>query len=261
MANTSGAVANIMYDTTSGNRLSTILGVDITVPGSSSSAVNYTMKSAGAALDPAVNVPGAIVLDNTFGCTGAGCTPVSGFIHMDNAATLATTGDAVTAGILTAGTGITLRGVSSGARGVVSTGAMSTTSGDVIIVGYTIAAAQRAIDFSTASSIYATAGNISITGGKNVAATSTTLYLVGASETSPLIFSAFGNIDIVGYALSSNTSVNYGANNLIVAGGNITLAGRGAGGTLYGAVEFTPAVIRAGGNLTIRGADLSLIHI
>ncbi|MBT8550341.1 hypothetical protein G6721_08495, partial [Polynucleobacter paneuropaeus] len=85
-ANTSGTVANITYNTTTGNKSSTITTGALTVAaGTNSSAINYIVKSAGSAINPGtigsstVALPGYVLIDNTYGCTGTNCTPVTGF--------------------------------------------------------------------------------------------------------------------------------------------------------------------------------------
>ncbi|MBT8632244.1 hypothetical protein AOC23_09175, partial [Polynucleobacter paneuropaeus] len=87
-ANTSGTAANITYDVTTGNKSSTITTGALTVAaGTNSSAINYIVKSAGSAINPGtigsstVALPGYVLIDNTYGCTGTNCTPVTGFIN------------------------------------------------------------------------------------------------------------------------------------------------------------------------------------
>jgi mucin-19 len=65
---------SITYDTTTGNKSSSIVGGALTIAAStSSSAINYLMRSAGSALNPgaigtsSIALPGTITIDNTFG--------------------------------------------------------------------------------------------------------------------------------------------------------------------------------------------------
>jgi hypothetical protein len=67
VANTSGAVANISYDTTAGDKTSKVSAAAVTIAaGTSTSAINYLVKTNGAIITvPAITVPGYILLDNT----------------------------------------------------------------------------------------------------------------------------------------------------------------------------------------------------
>jgi hypothetical protein len=74
-ANTSGAAANITYDVTNGNKTSSVLAGALSIPSGSTSAINYIIKTAGSAINPAaigsstLVLPGYVLLDNTYGCT------------------------------------------------------------------------------------------------------------------------------------------------------------------------------------------------
>ncbi|WP_216246992.1 YDG domain-containing protein, partial [Polynucleobacter sp. AP-Capit-er-40B-B4] len=167
-ANTSSTAANITYDTTTGNKLSTITPGTLTIATGSTSAINYIVKSSGAFINPAAigtstnNLPGYVLLDNTYGCTPAGCTPVTGFINTTagNLASLATTSTGVTlnAAIYAAGN-ITVNAVST-AVGIDYSVAISSKNGDVSLNGSSTA--NRAVYNSIASTI--TANNIAIVG-------------------------------------------------------------------------------------------------
>jgi hypothetical protein len=87
VANTSGTAANITYDVTTGNKTSSVLTGALSIPTGSTSAINYIIKTAGAAINPdaigssSVALPGYVLLDNTYGCGTTGCAPVSGYIN------------------------------------------------------------------------------------------------------------------------------------------------------------------------------------
>ncbi|MBT8586658.1 filamentous hemagglutinin N-terminal domain-containing protein, partial [Polynucleobacter paneuropaeus] len=78
VANTSGTASNITYDTTGGaatttnSKLATVTTGALSIGANSTSAINYSVLTAGARIDIAgvVSVPGTITLDNTYGCTG-----------------------------------------------------------------------------------------------------------------------------------------------------------------------------------------------
>ena len=128
VANTGGAAANITYDTTSGTKASNITTGTLTIgTGTNNSGINNIVKSAGSAINPGVVatsttvLPGYVLIDNTYGCTGTACTPASGFINTttNNLASLATTsvGLTINSAIYALGT-ITENGVSSGSQGI-----------------------------------------------------------------------------------------------------------------------------------------------
>ena len=109
--NTSGVVSNITYDTTFGNRLSTINASNVTFNGTSTSYINYKNIASGAPIivNSALVVPGSITFDNTY------LAGVQGGINTNNAwqyGTIATAqkGIYVTSS-LTASNGIYIRGV------------------------------------------------------------------------------------------------------------------------------------------------------
>ncbi|MBT8536165.1 hypothetical protein G6725_09155, partial [Polynucleobacter paneuropaeus] len=88
VANTGSTAANITYDTTSGTKASNITTGALTVAaGTNNSGINFIAKSAGSAINPGtigtstVALPGYVLIDNTYGCTGTNCTPVTGFIN------------------------------------------------------------------------------------------------------------------------------------------------------------------------------------
>ena len=255
-ANTSGNASTILYDNRYGDKTSVLTIGTLTNTGSSS-PVNYSILASGGAIDPIVSVSGYIVLDNTYGCSGSGCNPVSGFITLANASTYATSlAGVTTTGALTAGAYVTLKGISSGGSGVVLGGVVTATVGDLTIIGSSTDAGSRAIDIPAGSSLYAPAGNIIITATKSTATTLSVINSTGTSTASPNAISASGNIQITGYAPSSSTAIAYFSYTTLAAGGDITVSIAGGGGASYGAVHFTNSPIYAGGNLTIQGASV-----
>ncbi len=162
-ANTGGNAATVMYDTTRGTNASMITGGNLSVTSGSTSAINYVQKSSGANLDPgAINVPGTITLDNTFGCSGASCTPASGYIVASNIAS----GPSGVAGVtinnaLTATGNIVVNGVSNGNYSIYAVAAMTSTDGDIIWTGI---ATNYGIYTNSSGIITAASGAVSITG-------------------------------------------------------------------------------------------------
>ncbi|MBU3577884.1 autotransporter-associated beta strand repeat-containing protein, partial [Polynucleobacter sp. UK-Kesae-W10] len=256
LASNTTATSTVLYDNTTGNKSSAIT-VGILNNSNSTKPVNYSMLAAGGSIDPAVSVSGAIVLDNTYGCTGVSCTPISGFITPINAPTYATSSVGVTTtGALTAGTSVTIKGISSGGNGVVLGGVVTANSGDVTITGATTAAGSIAVNIPAGSSIYAPAGNININAyNSNPAVTSVMLQIAGSSAASPLLISASGNINLTAYAASSSTSLISTSYAVLASGGDTTISasGSGASGT---AVYLGNTAINAGGNFTVQGAYL-----
>jgi hypothetical protein len=111
MAANTNAISNVTYDTTTGNRLSTISSVAISTTSGSTFAINYTAISAGSAISvDAISVPGYINLDNTYG--SASGAKSSGYLTASNIATSNTTGSTgvLVGGISTAGGSLTIKG-------------------------------------------------------------------------------------------------------------------------------------------------------
>jgi mucin-19 len=167
-ANTSSAAANLTYDITYGNKTSTLLTGALTIPTGSTSAINYIIKTAGSPINPGVigsatlNLPGYVLLDNTFGCSGTGCTPVAGFINpiTNNLSTLATASTGVTInGAIHARDNIIINGVSTIGQAIGYSVAMTSYNGSIILGGSTISGYGV---YGSAALI--TANNITITG-------------------------------------------------------------------------------------------------
>ncbi|RAZ42303.1 hypothetical protein DP176_07075 [Polynucleobacter paneuropaeus] len=135
--NTSGTASYITYNTTSGNQLSTISTGALTIgAGTSSSAINYIEKSSGSALTiGATTVPGYILVDNTYGCTGASCTPASGYLNMSTISTSNASTGVYVSGSLSAGSSITINGAS-------ASSAAGTADGAVTLAAITISGSQ-----------------------------------------------------------------------------------------------------------------------
>ncbi|MBT8566376.1 hypothetical protein G6709_08765, partial [Polynucleobacter paneuropaeus] len=160
--------ANITYDTTSGTKASNITTGALTVAaGTNNSGINFIAKSAGSTITPGsigsttVALPGYVLIDNTYGCTGTNCTPATGFINTttNNLASLATTSyyGLVNSAIYAVGA-ITENGVTGGAFSGISCAVMTSTGSNVNLTGGTTTG------YGVASGALITANNITITG-------------------------------------------------------------------------------------------------
>ena len=278
-ANTSGNAASITYDTTTGTKASTITSGALTVASGSTNDINFIEKTAGAAISAAaINVPGYILLDNTWGGTaGPGGTPTSGFITSSNFATTATTtANGVTfTGNLTAGKGITLRGASYSANhGVYSAGLnLTTTQGDIVITGISNTGSGYWNQYG--GTLAATTGNINFTGyiGAGNAAVNLNTNLITAPQGS---ITANGTVNGNGlFAVWSSGSISAGAgisitgstnsnttyapvsiySNLAVTGTGSTVSVSGTRSTAGGALGIDATGSISGGN----GSSISLV--
>jgi filamentous hemagglutinin family protein len=171
VANTGSTAANIVYDTTSGNKAGNITLGDISIAaGTNNAPINIIAKSSGSAIasniigTAALPLPGSITLDNTFGGTaGVGGTPSSGFINTTtaNLATLATTSHGITvsaSAALNATGNILINGVSNGGMGVYYESAIKSSAGDVTFN----AATTNYYGVYTSNASLITANNITI---------------------------------------------------------------------------------------------------
>lgn len=282
-ANTSGTASSITYDTTTGNLNSSITSGALTLTGgvsASNTAINYIQKASGAPIAvSAVSMPGYILLDNTYGCIGSACTPVSGFINQTNLATLATKtlagvslNGTLSSGLYAGPQAITINGITAAPSSItypngvngLAAASLSATTGDINITG------QSAFSggISMRAGMTASSGNINIF-GVETGYSALTAGDHGVSWSGTGSMTATGNITISGSILSaSNTGsgVNMAGNAvipMISAGGNLaingynsststTLAGNGIylGGaaTLY---------LKSGGNTTLSATNLS----
>jgi hypothetical protein len=114
VANTTSTAVSITYNTTSGTKDSSVVSGALTIAaGTNTSPINYIIKTAGGSINPGaigtgtLVLPGYVLLDNTYGCSGVACTPTTGFINTTtaNLTTLATAAAGVTinAAIYTSG--------------------------------------------------------------------------------------------------------------------------------------------------------------
>ncbi|MBT8557365.1 hypothetical protein G6712_00005, partial [Polynucleobacter paneuropaeus] len=278
VANTGVPIANVIYDTTGGTRASNITSGALTFTTGVGSVINYIAKSAGSYMDPGaigtstVSLPGYVSLDNTFGCTGTGCTPVSGFINTttNNLASLATAsnvGIGINDAIYSTGN-IIINGVSSNSSGVNYSAAIKTTGGVITITGsstanYGIYASSAAgivtatnttngvITFNGYSSavnsqaIY-TAASATITGAAGVYLTglgvggniTTGALIQNSGTTGGVIVDAVGNVSLAGVT-------NSGVNGIRITGGEGIAAGTTTGGnvTAVGTITNTGGVV------------------
>ncbi|MBU3594824.1 filamentous hemagglutinin N-terminal domain-containing protein [Polynucleobacter sp. 86C-FISCH] len=245
-ANVSGNAATVTYDTTRGANTSTITGGNLTIGSGSTSAINYVQKSAGANLDPGViNVPGTITLDNTYGCTGTGCTPASGYIVASNI----TSGPSGVAGVtingaLTATGNIVVKGVSNGNYSIYGTAAVTSSAGSIAWTGI---ATNYGIYTGSLGTILASAGAVTITG------TSTTGQAVnlGALVTG-------NSITITGTGTAAATIMSLSALTINVGGSDLTVTANNTSGGGNTGITQTGAITAnaSGGNITFTSNHL-----
>jgi len=226
-----------------------------------------------------INVPGYILLDNTFGGTGgSGGTPTSGFINYSNASTLA--GGGIQANGALTGTTVTLTGTGFNAGGVTvgSSAPITATAGSINITGISDSTSSNGSTINAQLRTTGTTGDINVLGmskaGHGVlinaanlisdngsiglygsvlttgAATALTQGVYIANTTQ--IVSAKQNLEVAGYSAATSQYGIYSGGPLL-AGGNISLGGYGASGGVW---LGNPGVYYAGGNLTITGSKL-----
>jgi filamentous hemagglutinin family protein len=248
--NISGSPQNIVFDTTVGDKNSTISFSTLNIGSGSTAAVNFTEKTSGAAIaSGTMSLPGYILLDDTWGCGTTNCTPASGYIANGTTATLATTSNAIAVnGVLTAGaysgsTGITIKGISDGGYGVYITSAIN--SGGIISVTGAAATGNYGIYESGAATA---SGNITLVGSSNGAGT-------GVYVSAGLISSS-GAIAVTGSTVSGSYGIYDSAN--VMAAGNITYTGyetSTAATGAYGVYLSAMTLNSTGGNITVNGAS------
>jgi hypothetical protein len=229
-ANTSGTAANISYDVTAGNKTSTVITGPLNIAAGSSAGVNYSVLASGAAINiaSAVTVPGAVTLDNTYGCSGTGCTPATGYLNTSLTGwnNLVTTGGyGILVGGNISGTAITINGVNAGG---------STGGGGAVML---------------TAGLTATSGNINIVGTTTTGLGVGNLY-GGAWGVSPIIANS-GAVNITGRSTTTGNGVELGPNNSIRAK-SITVIGSEVGGT-YAVYLNTLTIVAGGTNLNITG--------
>jgi hypothetical protein len=144
-ANTSSNSSNVAYDATTGNKTSSIATGLLSVAAGSLSNINYSVLASGSAINvaSAVTVPGAVTLDNTYGCSGSGCVPVTGYLNnaLTNWNTFVTTGGyGVLVGGNISGTAIIINGINAGGStvgggGVMLSAGLTATSGNINLTG------------------------------------------------------------------------------------------------------------------------------
>ncbi len=270
-ANSSGVASSVTYDTTTGNKNAGITSGALTLTGgaaASNTAINYTQKSAGAALTiGTVSMPGYILLDNTYGGTaGAGGTPTSGYIKLSNASTnaQATLDGVLVSGALSAGAyaganAITINAVSGslppGKNNITLSGALTATTGDINLTGETLA--NYGVKF--AANVTATNGSINAIGvsGANAGAGSG-LYLNGNIQ---VVASA--NVTLAG-SVTSTTVLGPGiemfaSGNVIRAGNNLKIdafSANASANTMYALrMGVSSVYLTSGGDLTISASN------
>ena len=244
-ANTSGRANALTYDVTTGTSASTVVGGNLTLTAGSTSPVNYNLLAAGAHLDGgAISVPGTITLDNTYGGTaGVGGAPTSGFIKATNISNAIATEGITINNAMTGGTGIVIKGVSSGASAINTTLTLTATTGDLNISGIS----GSSTGYAGSGSLVATAGNVIMNGQSNTGS---------AINFSSTVTANAGNVTITGSSASTgNTWGTYAsglisAKNITITGTNNTTGTLTAGGAVYlGALT----IVTGGGNLLVTG--------
>ena len=295
VANAGAPAANVVYDTTAGIRGSNITTGNLTFTTGANSVINFVARSAGSAIatgaigTSTVSLPGAVTIDNTFGCTTAPCTPTTGFITTANAATLATASAGVTiASVINASGDITIRGISSSAAGVTYSAAINSASRGITIAGTSVGAASTSygIHGSAAAGVVSasntTNGFVSYTGTSTLAnlASDGIRTVAGATITggagvnlfadgfsgniitgalirnsgtiSGVTVNAYGNVSLAG-------ATNYGVDGMRIIAGRGIAAGTTTGGnvTAVGTLTNTGGVI----GVSMAAPSLSLIHI
>jgi mucin-19 len=254
VANTGSPAANVIYDTTSGTRASNISGGVVTVTSGVGSVINYIARSAGSAIwtraigTSSDRLPGTVNLDNTFGCSPAACTRVSGFVTNVNASTLATASSGVTVSAAIHSTGnIAITGVSSSAAGVDYAAAINSSAGSIYIAGTSIGAA------STSYGIHgsAAAGVISALNTSNGYVSLSGIATVGGTTTSGVWSSTTtdGIRTVAGATITGGAGVNLFADGYA---GNIT-----TGALIRNSGTTSGVTVNAYGNVSLAGATNS----
>ncbi|TSA34779.1 MAG: S-layer family protein, partial [Opitutales bacterium] len=245
VGNTSGHAAALTYDVTTGTNASSVVGGNLTITGSSTSPINYNLLASGAHLDGgALNIPGTITLDNTYGGTaGVGGTPTSGYITTANIAAAVSAEGISINNAMTGANGIVIKGVSGTSNAVNTTATLTATSGDILITG----ASGSGIGYAGSGALVATAGNVVLSGQSN---TGSAINFSGA------VTANAGNVVITGNAASSGNTWGtlasglISARNITVTGTNNTTGTLTAGGAVYlGALT----IVASGGNLLVTG--------
>ncbi|NBV00387.1 MAG: hypothetical protein EBS31_02835, partial [Burkholderiaceae bacterium] len=235
VANTGAPAANLIYDTTSGARTSTISTGALTFTSGAGSVINYVARSAGAAITTAaigtstLSLPGTVTIDNTFGCSGTGCTVATGFITAANVSSTlasASAGVTISGGIYASGN-ILINGVSSGAAGVSYSAPMASAAGNIAITGITTTGS--AISGTSAGILSATSTTL---GTITLTATNTTANGVGISSASSATITGAAGVYL--YTQGTGVSISVGAlvrnsgtagGVVVNATGNVSLAG------------------------------------
>ncbi|WP_216231761.1 YDG domain-containing protein [Polynucleobacter sp. MWH-Jannik1A5] len=175
-ANNSGHSQTVTYDTTTGNLNSSITAGVLTAA-TGTSPLNYIERSSGSGITAgALTISGFVNLDNTYGCAGVGCTPVSGYINTNTeASTLAVqaengiyisgsiSADSFTANAINypTSTSVTYPAFALGKLG--NTTPVITTVGDILITGIGAGTSLNSgVDIR--GGMISTAGDITLTG-------------------------------------------------------------------------------------------------
>ncbi|SMC77494.1 hypothetical protein, partial [Polynucleobacter kasalickyi] len=235
VANTSGTSSAITYDTTSGNQNSTIATGALSLgAGTSSSAINYVVKSSGSALNiAATSVPGSILVDNTNNGVTLAANATTG--------TAITVSGALTSGSLAGANAITLKAIAGtagiGINDAAATDNLTASVGNISLISTTSTGAG--ITYS--SPITATSGNVILTGTSTTGATIATTGLITANS-----------ITVTGNATTAATVVSLGAMTINAGGGDISVTGNDSTAGANNGITQTGAITdnASGGNIS-----------
>jgi hypothetical protein len=251
LAANTNAVSSITYDTTSGNRLSDITTGVVTTTSGSTYAINYLVKSAGSAITVAgAAVSGYINIDNTFG--SASGAKASGYFNGTNNTTSNVTSSqgVLISGVLTAGSDLTVKGVTASSWGIQNNSYTFTSdAGDITLIGV------GAHGIYQMGSLIAAAGDISASA---YAKSSSWAYYAQAGSQKNYI--ASGNIDLVGYSTTFSSALSIQNILMRTTSGDITLSARGGvnnNGEVSQILYTAGVVINSGGDFTIQGATVT----
>ncbi|MBU3578129.1 MBG domain-containing protein [Polynucleobacter sp. UK-Kesae-W10] len=253
-ANTSGHDVNIVYDTTLGNKLSVISVTNSpSFAAGSTAAVNYSQLASASNINTptgTLSVSGNITFDNTYGCSGTGCTPTSGWFNSINA-NATNTAPAVginVRGALISGSfgtqGITLRGTSTSGNAVSNNVYAFTSASGITIQGMGI------LSSAGTTNAVINSGAITNTGG------AVKIYSVGNVTAGTINNSGLGNVEVTGgYGIAAGTT-SFGT---ITGLGTVTNTGGGVASISMaqpsGATAGTGGVVEAAIGITNTNAS------
>lgn len=233
-ANTSGNTANITYDVTRRDKTSTITVGNLSVATGSTANINYSMLAAGSAINPGaigsgtVALPGVVVLDNTYGCSGTGCTPATGYLTSALVASATTSTGVTINNAIYAKDSITINGITNGANyGVLMIANLVSNTGNITIGGISTTGfgVTNWNGAWGANAITANSGAVSITG----TATSGQGVVLESNHSITA-----KSITIVGTVTTGAYAVRAGTMTIVSGGANLNITGTVGTSTNYG---------------------------